>query len=209
MPVVFCKPDALDGPHSRVEGERAAAMLMALAVHCLGGDGRHRIPAQWKASADRAALQVAERAATEPSFRGSLTNARAVANRLDAAADTMKASSASTRHVLMLALDGLGFTVRESARLVLGESGVDLVYGHGVTTTDYWTVRSDLMEYLAECHIEVWTLAASQEECALQWWKTYARQMLLNREPGMHLLRNLVHVCEGPDAVYLVGRLTS
>ena len=104
-------------------------------------------------------------------------------------------------------MEGLGFEVEVSARLVLGEAGVDAVYANTVSTAEFAEIRPGLISYLASDEIEVWRLSGRQAGCALQWWKTYARQMLVDREPGVHLLRNLVHACDGPDASYLSGRL--
>ncbi|MFF4339377.1 hypothetical protein ACFY00_05465 [Kitasatospora sp. NPDC001540] len=188
--------------------QRAGAFLRALAAHCRGG-GWERVPEEWRTAADRAARQVAERAVTEPSFRGALVDAVAVAERLEATAAGLPIGERPVLEVLLLAVEGLGFAVKERARLVLGEVGVDAVYQDSATTVEFAAVRASLLEYLAGHPVEIWRLSDGQAECALQWWKTYVRQMLLDREPGVHLLRNLVHACDGPDADYLLGRLPS
>lgn len=202
--MVFCKPDALRGQRSRVPAGRAGAFLRALAAGC---GGAAEVPAEWAAAAGRAARQVAERAVTEPAFQGTILDAAGAARRLETAAARLAGGAVATPHALRAAAEGLGFEVEASARLVLGEAGVDAVYAGTVTTAEFAVIRPDLIGYLARDEIEVWRLSGGQAGCALQWWKTYARQMLVDREPGVHLLRNLVHACDGPDAGYLSGRL--
>lgn len=53
----------------------------------------------------------------------------------------------------------------------------------------------------------VW-LAGDQHPAVLQHWKTYVRHILVSRPAtSEHLLRDLVHVCEGPDADHLTRLL--
>ncbi|NBM14465.1 hypothetical protein [Streptomyces sp. GC420] len=206
MPVVFCKPDALYGPHSTVDGQRAAALLTALAARC-AGDGLEGVAEAWRTGAQRAATQIAERAGTEPAFRGTLIAPDAAAVRLQQASHVLGSGPVPTRDVLRAAVEGLGFELEAERRVVLGERGVEAVYAGTTTTVEFEDVRKDLVDYLAADSVEVWLLSDRQEECALQWWKTYVRHMLLDRRPGEYLLRNLVHVCDGADADYLRGRV--
>ncbi|MFD7629326.1 hypothetical protein ACFV7Q_25425 [Streptomyces sp. NPDC059851] len=206
MPVVFCKPDALYGPRSTVDGQRAAALLSALAARC-ADDGPEGVGEPWRTGAERAATQIAERARGEAAFQGTLTDADEAAVRLRDVAGRLSPGAISTREVLRLSVQGLGFVLEAERRVVLGEAGVDAVYGGATTTVEFDRVRADLVDYLAADSVEVWLLNGKQAECALQWWKTYVRHMLLDRKPGEYLLRNLVHVCDGPDADYLAGRL--
>lgn len=206
MPVVFCKPDALYGPHSTVDGQRAAALLTALAARC-AGDGLEGVAETWRGGAERAATQIAERARSEPAFRGALIDPDSAAVRLQWTSRALGPGPVPTRDVLRAAIEGLGFELEAERRVVLGERGVEAVYAGATTTVEFEEVRKDLVEYLAADPVEVWLLSDRQEECALQWWKTYVRHMLLDRRPGEYLLRNLVHVCDGADAGYLRGRV--
>ena len=57
--------------------------------------------------------------------------------------------------------------------------------------------------------LQITRQAVAKHLAALQHWKTYVRHLLLERSPnGGHLLRNLVHVCDGPDADYLTRLCT-
>lgn len=209
MPVVFCKPDALHGPHSTVEPRRAVALLAALADHC-AGRGPGDLTGPWRVRAGRAATQITERAWTEPAFRGTLVEPNAAAERLGRAAhEALSAvpAPARTRDVLRATVEGLGFQVESARQVVLGKQGVEAVYAEATTTVEFEQVRRDLVDYLADEPVEIWMLAGVQAECVLQWWKTYVRHMLLDRRPGEYLLRNLVHVCDGVDAEYLAGLL--
>ncbi|WP_207309429.1 hypothetical protein, partial [Streptomyces kasugaensis] len=202
----FCKPDALYGPHSRVDRERAVALLSALAAMCCASYPVE-VDCARRPAVRRAAVQVAERSATESAFRGTVYRPEAAAALLAASAQALPAGPSATRDVLRLAVEGLGFSVGAEHRLVLGEQGVDAVYGGVTTTVEFGQVRSDLVAYLAAEEVDVWLLSGGQEACVLQWWKTYVRHVLLDRRPGEYLLRNLVHVCDGPDGEYLIGRV--
>ncbi|MFF9349488.1 hypothetical protein [Streptomyces sp. NPDC014734] len=206
MPVVFCKPDALDGPHSTVRGHRAAGFYAALAAQC-AGEGPEGLVEPWRTSARRAATQIAERAQTEEAFRGMVVAPDAAAERLRQASRLLADGPEQTRGVVRRAVRLLGFEVEAERQVVLGEAGVEEVYGGATTTVEFERVRADLVNYLASDPVEVWLLSGRQDPCVLQWWKTYVRHMLLDRKPGEYLLRNLVHVCDGPDAAYLAGLL--
>ncbi|MDX3854218.1 hypothetical protein [Streptomyces sp. AK02-01A] len=207
MPVVFCKPDALSGPRRTVTRERAVALLTALAGMCSGTGAGTLVPVPWRSAAERAAVQVSERARTETPFQGAVREGGTASAQLLKMVDALPAGVVATSELLELSLGGLGFGVRSAHRLVLGEVGVDAVYAGATTTTEYEPVRARLLEYLAAEEVEVWDLEAGQAACVLQWWKTYVRHLLLDRRPGEYLLRNLVHVCDGPDADYLLGRV--
>ncbi|MFJ1647529.1 hypothetical protein [Streptomyces sp. NPDC088258] len=204
MPVVFCKPDALQGPHSTVGGRRAAGFFAALAAQC-AGDGPESLVEPWRTGAERAAIQIAERARTEEGFRGTLVGPECAAERLRQAGRLLWSGPEPTWGVLRRAVRQLGFEVEAERRLILGKRGVEAVYAGATTTVQFGRVRAELVDYLASDPIEVWLLSGRQAACALQWWKTYVRHMLLDCEPGEYLLRNLVHVCDGPDAGYLAG----
>ncbi|KIF76096.1 hypothetical protein QR77_23850 [Streptomyces sp. 150FB] len=206
MPLVFCKPDALSGPHRTMARERAVALLTALAGMC-SGTGTSLVPGLWRPPAERAAVQVSERARTEAAFQGTAREGGTASARLLGVVETLPFGVVETRELLELSLAGLGFGIRSAHRLVLGKAGVDAVYAGATTTTEYELVRARLLEYLAADEVEVWDLDGGQAGCVLQWWKTYVRHLLLDRRPGEYLLRNLVHVCEGPDAGYLLGRV--
>ncbi|MEV0845510.1 hypothetical protein AB0J21_06400 [Streptomyces sp. NPDC049954] len=129
----------------------------------------------------------------------------ATAERLRQAARLPWGGPEPTRDVLRRAVRQLGFEVEAERQLVLGERGVEAVYAGATATVQFDRIRAELVEYLASDPVEVWLLSGRQAACALQWWKTYVRHMLLDRQPGEYLLRNLVHVCDGPDAGYLAG----
>ncbi|TRV79509.1 hypothetical protein FKN01_10190 [Streptomyces sp. 130] len=206
MPVVFCEPDALDGPHSTVRGHRAAGFYAALAAQC-AGDGPEGLAEPWRTSARRAAARIAERARTEEAFRATVVAPDAAAERLRQAGRLLWDGPEQIRDVVRRAVRLLGFEVEAERRVVLGEAGVGAVYGGAATTVESGRVRAGLMHHPASDPVEVWLLSGRQDPCVLQWWQTYARHMLVDREPGEHPPRNLVHVCDGPDAAYLAGLL--
>jgi hypothetical protein len=206
MPVVFCKPDALYGPASMVDGQRAGALLAALAARC-GKNGLAGVDGRWRPAAERAAVQISERARSEPTFRGALHGAQGAHARLTRAAAILGPGPVSTSAVLRTCVEGLGFAVQMARRIILREAGVTAVYGGATTTVEFEEVRTALFDYLATEPVDVWVLSGEQDACVLQWWKTYVRHMLLDRRPGEYLMRNLVHVCDGSDADYLQRRL--
>lgn len=125
--MVFYKPDALVGEHALLVGQRASAMLVALAWHCRGGTDV--IDARVREAAEDAHKQVLERARMEPSFAETLLNSSLCAARLENSA-TELCGAVSVPLVVAgdLALVGLGFNVRCRARLTVSTRDVDEIY---------------------------------------------------------------------------------
>lgn len=202
----MCKPDALYGATARVPGDRAASLLLALSHHC---GATVALPRAADLAGNRAARQIRERAATEPSFTGTIRDAAGCAMSLQATAERMSGTGCvPTVAAVTAALRGLGYGIEHVAEHCCTEHDVDAIYAEQ-TAGDYPAIRAELLDYLAGQPIRVYWLRGEQQPCALQYWKTYVRHVLQTgrRIEGEYQLRNLVHVCEGPDASYLARTL--
>lgn len=204
MPVVMAKPDALGGPTALVTRGQAQGLLLGLARHV---DRSIILPPDIAETANRAIRQVRERADSEPSFAGELRHQSHCAARLLELADVFNGETIPTWEVLTISLSGLGFRASRHVTHTVTAGDVDAIYGD-TTAEKYRHLRPLLVDYLAGHTVRVSWLTGDQHPAALQHWKTYVRHHLLQRPPGGgHLLRNLVHVCEGPDADYLTRSL--
>lgn len=206
VPMVFCKPDSLVGERSVTEPDRARVFLAALGQLT----GRHArtpmvpmIDGAWSDRIAWANRQIVERAVSELAFRGQVAAAVDCVERLARAAASWPDEPQPTVAVLRRSVECFGFQLASSAEVILTEADVDSIYRGATSTANYEQVRAALLAYLVGHPIHLWKLAGVQDRAVLQWWKTYVRHILMDREPGTYPLRNLVHVCEGPDEVYL------
>lgn len=200
MPVVMAKPDALTGSASEVSCQRVEGLLLALARYC--GHSAAVAP-ELAESAERAAQQISERAATEPSFAGTPRDCGGCVQDLLALNEHLPRRPLATIKALLISLRGLGFRVTHQTDHLMTIADVDAVYAE-----EYQQIRPQLIDYLVGNPVRVVWLAGDQHPAALQAWKTYVRHILVSRPAtGEHLLRNLVHVCEGPDADHLTRLL--
>lgn len=203
--VVIFKPDSLFGQASRSDRVRAAGLLLGLAGHC---GANTELPEAVADLAVRACRQIRERAKTELTFRGHINARTLCATNLMAAVERLSPEPfLRTVDVAILALRGLGFEIARSVDHRCDEADIDGIYGQ-ITADVYRDVRPQLVGYLNGQIVRVCWLEGDQDPCVLQHWKTYVRHLLLNRPTGgTFLLRNLVHVCDGPDALYLTELL--
>jgi len=201
MEIVFCKPDALSGLHSIVPRLRASSLLFALASACDSSDLSF-IPENLRALAGRAAKQIHERSMTELTFKGSVAHKQESATRLRQSVSLLEDETLPTLSVLRQSIEGLGFSIEEAYRHVCTESDVEAIYpSHPGRSGD---IHLELIDYLVGHPIEIWWLSGEQHPCVLQWWKTYVRHLFKDRLPNQeYLIRNLVHVCDGEDRLYL------
>ncbi|MFI6579474.1 NUDIX domain-containing protein [Nocardiopsis sp. NPDC050513] len=204
MNVVMAKPDALAGPAASARRDQAQGFLLGLARHL---DPSVPLSESSAVRADRAARQVRERAESEPAFAGRPRHGGECSARLLGLAELLPPGAIATADLLTLSLEGIGFSVTHHADHTLSEQDVDAIYQEA-TAADYRELRPQLIDYLAGQPVRVLWLDGDQHPALLQHWKTYVRHLLLERPPGGgHLLRNLVHVCEGEDAHYLTSTL--
>lgn len=201
---IFCKPDVRGGVHTQTRADRARAFLLGLAAMCRGGRSLEGVPRAYVAAASNAARQARERATTEPTFVGEPIHPESLSAQLATEADAFCGSeTVATSIVLQAAIRGLGFTVVASRIHVCNEADVDGIYSATTTTSSYSSVRDQLLDYLVGHELLIWWLEGEQPAALLEWWKTFARHVLIDRDPDEHLLVNLVHVCGEEDARYL------
>lgn len=204
MSVIIYKPDALSGLSGMVSALRAESFMIALAVHC---GAKRTVPTRMLAAVGRARRQIAERASTELSFVVSVRNPDACQQRLLAwVSQARRHGRVGIPEIATTGIEGLGFYVRSTAEFVCNETDVDGIYP-SVSASRYESIRRALVAYLVGSTVRVLCLGGDQNSGVLQHWKTYVRHLFQNRRNGRYRLRNLVHVCENSDEMYLMGRL--
>ena len=201
---MLCKPDALAGGSSVVSGTRASAFLLTLASICASEHDSVTVPPQHGEAAEAARRQVRERAETESSFRGEVQDSAAVIARLCTRARSVAhLSGVPVRQLLIEALEGLGFRIVEVTPHQCTAEDVGNIYGFDPYAETLDSVPRQLLGYLAGQPTLVVRIEGTQSGATLEWWKTAARHILIDREGSNYLLVNLVHVCERSDAAYL------
>ena len=200
MPLIMLKPDALSGVHSEIETTRASAFLCALAGEFSLPRRVLKLERRFQTAADRAHRQVSERRVTEEAFQGIPKDPIHVSKRLLSLSGKLPKRNISTEKVLLAAVLALGFVTISETLHTCTRNDIDHIYGNP-PSEEYSKILNTLIEYLAEKNVKCFLLSGYQSSCVLQFWKTYARHLLIERpdDDGTYLVQNLVHVCDSND----------
>jgi hypothetical protein len=202
--IVFYKPDALEGIHSRVSGARAGLFCRAIALHL--GATEVGLTADALATASAALAQITERSTTEAEFVAQVREPVTCRESLLSSALAFEATATvATVSVLDRGLGDLGFDEQARVWHTCSERDVDAIYCAAACGDSGSSIVEQLRSFLGGHVIQIVVLGGFQDPKLLQHWKTIARHALLDRRTPDNRLRNLVHVCESADRQFVAA----